>query len=118
VTRLRIIILGTAILLIPLAFYVASQYGDIENVTFEQAIETTVTNVEGDQAPKVIIITSITATRGEEVYGEDRTGRSFRVDYTGKPPAKPFSAGETVRFVGHVHMSEDAYFHATQVYGE
>ena len=115
---LRKIIIGAVIILVPIAFYIASQYGDIETSTFVEAIETTMTNVEGDQAPKVIIVTTITRMDGHEMIGEDRLGRQFRIDYTGSEPDDPFAGGQVVRFVGHVHTGPDAYFHATQVYAE
>ena len=115
---LRKIIIGSLIILLPIAFYVASQYGDIETVTFEEAIETTVTNVEGDQAPKVIVVTTLVSADQDNLLGEDRLGRGFRVNYTGSEPESPFAAGQTVRFVGHVHVDSEPYFHATQVYGK
>jgi len=110
--------IGAVIVLVPVAFYIASQFGDVDEVTFEEAIETTITNVEGDQTPKVLVVTTITSAGEHELFGKDGTGRQFKIDYTGSPPDEPFAPGQTVRFVGHVHMAEAAYFHATQVYGQ
>ena len=116
---LRRIILIAAIIGIPVAFYFAMQYGEKEAVTFDQAIATAAGQSEQEQSAKVLIRTTITQTQGEQLFGEDRTGHRFRIDYTGSEFESPFQIGETYRFVGHVHGSgTDAYFHATQVYEE
>ncbi len=113
---LRRIIIGAAIILIPISFYVASRYGELDAVSYVQAANTTETSAEGDQAPKVIVVSSITEITATEMFCEDRTGMRFRVDYTGSAPETPFAPGQTVRFVGHVHGGVSGYFHATQVY--
>ena len=115
---LKKIIIGAVIILVPSAFYVASQFGDIDSVAFDEAIETTVTKVEGDQTPKVLVVTTITSSNEDGLTGTDESGREFKIDYTGTPPEIPFVIGQRVRFVGHVHIAEEPYFHATQVYGE
>ena len=116
---LRRIILIAAIIGIPVAFYFAMQYGEKEAVTFEEAIATAAGQSEQEQSAKVLIRTTITQMQGQDLYGEDHTGRRFHVDYTGTEYESPFQVGMTYRFVGHVHGSgTDAYFHATQVYEE
>ena len=115
---LRRIIIIAAVVFVPITFYFASLYGDLDTVTFEKAIETAATASEGDKAPSVIVVTTIVAIQGSEVVGEDHTGQQFRVDYTGSAPAVPFAAGQIVRFVGHIHGSDAPYLHALQVYGQ
>lgn len=114
---LKRIIIIAVVILVPVAFYVASKYGELDDVTFVQAAGTEAT-MEGDQAPKVIVVSTITQLTDAEMYCEDRTGTRFKVDYTGTPPDVPFAAGQTVRFVGHVHGGTTGYFHATQVYAK
>jgi hypothetical protein len=114
---LKRIIIIAVVVLVPIAFYVASKYGELDDVTFAQAATVNAT-VEGDQAPKVIIVSTITQLSDAEMFCEDRTGTRFKVDYTGSTPDQPFAAGQTVRFVGHVHGGATGYFHATQVYAK
>jgi hypothetical protein len=111
----RIVIIATVIC-VPVAFYVASQYSELKTLTFADAMANSEASADEDKAPKVIIMSSITGTEGERLICEDRTGTQFPVEYTGKPPTNPFSVGQTVEFVGHVHGGEQAYFHATQVF--
>ena len=115
---LRKIIIAAVIVLVPLAFFLASTFVNIETVTFKEAMNVSSEEQEGDKAPKVVIVTSLTQMGQGIMVGEDREGTAFRVDYTGSPPDVPFAPGQTVRFVGHVHGGEEPYFHATQVYGE
>ena len=114
---LRKIIIIAAVVFIPIVFYFASQYGEMETVTFAKAIDTAESETE-DKASSVIVVTTIVSMDGHDMYGEDRTGRQFKVDYTGSEHDDPFAAGQTVRFVGHVHGDKAPYFHATQVYGK
>lgn len=111
----RIIIVAT-ILLVPTAFYVASRYGELESVTFEQAIARSADASDEDQAPKQIVTSSIVGTDGNYYVCEDRSGKQFNVQYTGEPPSIKLLPGATVDFLGHVHTGETPYFHATQVY--
>lgn len=115
----RIIILA-AILGIPLGVWIASSYGQLQEVTFAIASSDHASGVEGDQAPKVIIVSTITsATEApERIACRDQAGAAFRVQYTGSTPDVPFADGQVVRFVGHVHDGHDSYFHATQVYAQ
>lgn len=114
---LRRIILIAAFIGIPVAFYFAMQYGEKQAVTFAEAVATAAGQSEQEQSAKVLIRTTITQMQGQNLYGEDHTGRRFRIDYTGTEYESPFAIGETFRFIGHVHGSgADAYFHATQVY--
>ncbi len=113
---LKRIIIVAAIVLVPLAFYVASQYGELPKSTFQQAIAASTSQDESDPAGKVMITSSITGTSGDRLVCEDHTGQQFHVEYTGKPPATPFIAGQTIDFVGHVHGGEMPYFHATQAF--
>ena len=103
---------------VPAAFYIALQYGQLKQVTFQQAIEQTQTDMEGDQAPKVIVVSTISAVQGSELMCTDAMQQQFRVEYTGSDPEDLFKSGVTVRFVGHVHGGTTPYFHATQVYAQ
>jgi cytochrome c-type biogenesis protein CcmE len=115
----RIIILA-AIVGIPLGVWIASTYGQLTEVTFAVASSDHASGVEGDQAPKVIIVSTIVnaAEAPERIACTDHTGAAFRVQYTGSTPDEPFANGQVVRFVGHVHDGHDSYFHATQVYAQ
>jgi len=117
---LRRIIIIVAALTVPIVIYVAAQYGRLTETTFAGAITATAAGGEGDQAPKVIIVTTIDNPDAGDGYmtGHDGSGRAFRIQYTGSAPEQPFTKGTTVRFVGHVHGADDGYFHATQVYGK
>lgn len=113
---LKRIIIIAAIILVPTAFYVASQYGEVKTVTFAQAVEQSTTETEGDQAPKALIPGLIAEVGQDKISCTDQVGVPFLVEYTGKPPNKPFTPGMRVHFVGHVHGGTDPYFHATQAY--
>lgn len=115
----RIIILA-AIVGIPLGVWVASTYGQLHEVTYAVATSDHASGVEGDQAPKVIIVSTIenAADAPDRIACADQTGTPFRVQYTGSAPDVPFANGQIVRFVGHVHDGQDPYFHATQVYAQ
>ncbi|MFZ9870153.1 MAG: hypothetical protein ACO3I4_03020 [Candidatus Kapaibacteriota bacterium] len=115
----RRIILIAAAIAIPLVVTLAIRYGQQPTATFEQAIQQQAGQSEQEQSAKVVILTTITENSGGQIYGEDRQGRRFRVDYTGHEFEGPLLVGSTYRFVGHVHgQGTDAYFHATQVYNE
>lgn len=116
---LRRILLISALISIPAVVFLAIRYGQQESSTFAQAVQRTVAQSEQEQSAKVVITTTLTEEREGQLFGEDREGRRFRVDYTGHEYDKPLTVGSTYRFVGHVHGSgSDAYFHATQVYDE
>lgn len=114
---LRRIIVIALVVLLPTAFYVASRYGTPDEVTFAQASMKEAT-AEGDQAPKVIVVSTISEITSNQMFCTDKYGERFRVDFTGTAPEKAFAEGQTVRFVGHVHGGSPRYFHATQVYAQ
>lgn len=122
---LRRLIIIAAVICIPLGVYVASTYGTLTEVTFAQAAATAESATEGDQAPKVLVRITIVnpldtdqEDGGEQapILARDAAGKEFHLSYTGSAPAAPFSAGQELRFVGHVHGGLTGYFHATQVY--
>jgi hypothetical protein len=117
---LKRLIVVTAVVGIPLGVWIASLYGQLEEVTYSVATSEHASGVEGDQAPKVIIVSTIinAAEAPERIACADKTGEAFRVQYTGSAPNVPFTNGQVVRFVGHVHDGHDPYFHATQVYAQ
>ena len=117
---LKRIIIIAALVGIPLGVWIASTYGQLKEVTFAVASSDHASGVEGDQAPKVIIVSTIVrATEApERIACTDQTGVAFRVQYTGNAPEVPFADGQVVRFVGHVHDGHDPCFHATQVYAQ
>ena len=116
---LRRIILIAALIGIPASIYLATQFGSKETITFLDAVNVSAGQSEQEQSEKVVVSTTITQIQGTTLFGEDRTGQSFRVDYTGSEYESPFHIGDTYLFVGHVHGGgADAYFHATQVYEE
>jgi hypothetical protein len=116
---LKKILIIAVIIGVPLGIYIASRYGELTPVSFAEARKTVAVS-ESDQAPKVLIISTIVdATRApSELLCTDPSGVPFRVQYTGSTPDEPFTSGRVVRFVGHVHDGGEPYFHASQVYGQ
>ncbi len=116
---LKKILLIAAVVGIPLGIYIASRYGELSPVSFAEARRTVAVS-ESDQAPKVLILSTIVnAERApSEIVCTDPAGERFNVQYTGSTPDEPFTPGRVVRFVGHVHDGGTPYFHATQVYGQ
>ncbi len=115
----RRIILIAAVIAIPLVVTLAIRYGQQPTATFAEAVEQQAGQSEQEQSAKVVIVTTITENASGTIFGEDRQGRRFRIDYTGHEYEGPLMVGSTYRFVGHVHgTGSDAYFHATQVYNE
>ena len=115
---LKKIIIVAAVISLPIVFYTAFQTGQLDTALFSEAVTIASSNVEGDQAPKVIIVTTIVSGDGHDMVGKDASGAQFTIDYTGSEPDEPFAPEQVVRFVGHVHGGETPYFHATQVYAE
>lgn len=113
---LKKIIIAAIIVVVPTAFYVASKYGKLESLTFEQAVQQSTTETEGDQAPKALIHGTVLELLENRILCTDQAGVKFSVEYTGKPPDKPFAVGMRVDLVGHVHGGSEPYFHATQAY--
>lgn len=116
---IRRIILIAAAIAIPLVVTLAIRYGQQPTATFAEALQQAAGQSEQEQSAKVVIVTTLTDNRAGQLFGEDRQGRRFRIDYTGHEYEGPLTVGSTYRFVGHVHgIGSDAYFHATQVYDE
>lgn len=113
---LKKIIILAVVIVVPTAFYVASKYGKLDTLTFEQAVQQSTTDTEGDQAPKSLIHGTVLELVENRVLCTDQAGVTFSVEYTGKPLDNPFTAGMKVDFVGHVHGGSEPYFHATQAY--
>lgn len=111
----RITMISTIVVVV-LAFYIAAQYGEPQSTTFLEAVDRAGEYSDEAQAPKVLIVCSIVGIDNDRLLCEDRKATSFSVEYTGKPPNVPFTVGQTVRFVGHVHDGDQPYFHATQVF--
>lgn len=110
----RIVIVAT-IIGVPMAFWYASQYGQPEEVTFNQAIVKATSSSESEQAPKVVINVAIESVDSDhDLQCTDATGRTFKVEFTGSKPATAFAAGQRMRLLGHVHNGSMPYFHATQ----
>jgi len=109
------IIMVSAIITVPLAIWYAGQYGQPEEVSFEQAIRKATSSSESEQAPKVVINVEITSVESEhDLLCTDASGSTFKVEYTGSKPNVAFSSGQRVRLLGHVHDGSEPYFHATQ----
>ncbi len=116
---LKKLVIIAAIIGVPIAFFVANEYGQINEVSYYGA-QSIVAATEGDQAPKVIIVSTIidASAAPEEILCSDQHGAAFTVQYTGSAPSSPFARGQVLRFVGHMHHGGKPYFHATQVYGK
>ncbi|MCX6139333.1 MAG: hypothetical protein NTX15_00610 [Candidatus Kapabacteria bacterium] len=114
---LKKVIIIFAAIGIPIVIWVASTYGHLTEVSYTVAQSSTATT-EGDQAPKVIIVTTIidASKAPSDLQCKDSEGTPFKAEFTGNPPEKPFIDGQEVRFVGHVHGGDPSYFHATQVF--
>ena len=110
----KILILGSLVI-VPIAVWYASQYGQPDSVTFNEAIERATTSSESEQAPKVVIDAKIVACDSDhDLQCQDARGTIFRVEYTGSAPNPPFATGQRHRLLGHVHDGGSPYFHATQ----
>lgn len=114
---LRKLIIIAAVIGIPVSLWVASMYGSLTEVSYSEA-QITKATTEGDQAPKVIIVTTIldASQAPSSIQCRDSEGTRFKAEFTGDTPATPFADGQEVRFVGHVHGGDPSYFHATQVF--
>lgn len=112
---IRKIIVGAAIIGVPLAVWYASQFGQPDVVLFKQAITKSSSSSESEQTPKVLIDVQISALESDhEFVCTDASGDQFRIDYTGSAPSTAFASGQRHRFLGHVHDGTAPYFHATQ----
>lgn len=117
---LKKLIIIAAIVLVPLAFYLALKNGTVEETTFASANMMAMTSESEDQAKKVGIVSVISGVgaEGEKLTCIDSQNATFQVDFTGSEPHSPFTTGMRVKFIGHVHGGESPYFHATQVFPE
>lgn len=117
---LRSLIIAGVVVLVPISAWYAWKASQLEPVTFEQAVEKAESSTEGEQAPKVLLPGRVERPASPETDGmmllRDAAGASVRVSYSGSTPERPFTAGQSVRFVGHVHGGKSGYFHATQVF--
>ncbi|NQW29511.1 MAG: hypothetical protein HQ472_03250 [Ignavibacteria bacterium] len=117
---LKKIIIISAVVLLPIAFYFAAMYGTVDKTTFAGAVKMSSESVSEDQAKKVevdvVIVSAKTAS--DKLLCTDSDDAQFYVDFTGSEPHSPFKDGQKVRFVGHVHGGETPYFHASQVFSE
>lgn len=113
---LRTIVIVLIVVLVPVGVYVAMQYGIPAELTFAEAISKAVTTAEGDMAPKVVVVSTITRIESDTLFCVDREQREFSVQYTGATPDFAFAPNTSVKFVGHVHEGSVHYFHATQAY--
>ena len=112
---IRAFVIGLAIIGIPTAVWFASQYGQPDVVTFEQALLRAATSSEAEQAPKVVIDVVVTGVESDhDIQCKDAAGTPFRAEYTGIAPGVPFASGQQHRLLGHVHNGSAPYFHATQ----
>ncbi len=113
---LRAIVIGLIIILVPLGTYFALQYGIPAELTFAEAVSKAMTTAEGDMAPKVVVISTITRVEPARLFCLDKEQKEFQVEYTGAAPDFALAPNTTVKFVGHVHGGSVQYFHATQAY--
>lgn len=120
---LKKIVFLSFLIAIPLAIYLAAQYGQMKSVVFSEAVQMAVGQVDAEKAPKVLIRGQIVGsaekpvTRSEsgwEFTMRDASMTDFAVVYTGEEVALQYM--QTVAITGHVHGSgESAYFHASEI---
>lgn len=113
---LRIIVIVLIVVLVPLGTYFAMQYGIPAELTFAEAATKAMTTAEGDMAPKVVVVSTITRIEADRLVCLDKEQKEFQVEYTGATPDFALSPNTSVKFVGHVHAGSVQYFHATQAY--
>jgi len=112
---MRKLIIGLAIVFIPLGVWYAYEYGRPLEVAFSDAIVRATTSSESEQAPKVVIVARVLSLQSDhDLLCSDTTGTEFRIEYTGSPNPHGFASNKVYRFLGHVHDGAEPYFHATQ----
>ncbi|MDZ4744480.1 MAG: hypothetical protein SGJ05_00600 [bacterium] len=113
---LRTFIIVLIVVLVPLGIYLAVQYGTPAELTFAEAVSKAATTAEGDMAPKVVVIATVTRVEPDTIFCLDKEQKEFPVSYTGAIPGFAFEPNTSVKFVGHVHAGTVQLFHATQAY--
>ena len=113
---LRTIVIVLIAVIVPLGIYLALQYGIPAELTFSEAASKAMTTAEGDMAPKVVVVSTITRIDPNRFICLDKEQKEFQVEYTGTTPDFALSPNSIVKFVGHVHAGSVQYFHATQAY--
>lgn len=113
---LRAIVITLIVILVPVGAYLAMQYGIPAELTFTEAVSKATTTAEGDMAPKVVVISTISRVEPDTLFCRDSEQLEFPVQYTGATPDFAFEPNTSVKFVGHVHAGSVNYFHATQAY--
>lgn len=120
---LKRIIIVALIILLPLIFWYASQFGALQSVSFAAAMNMSEQASDVEQAQKVKIDGFFTVKDdghdhdGHEghLYARDLQGTIFKVEYTGKDPLPEMKEGSEISVFGHVHGGEEPYVHSSQV---
>jgi hypothetical protein len=105
---IRNIILIASVIVVPLLFWYAKQYGDIQSITFQKAFSSSEQSADTEQATKVKIDATIII---------DSENTIFKIEYTGKDQLPTFTQAFPVSVFGHVHNGEPPYVHASQIIG-
>lgn len=112
---MRKLIIGSALVFIPLGVWYAYEYGRPVEVSFSEAIIRATTSSESEQAPKVVIVARVLAVVSDhDLTCSDARGKVFRIEYTGAAVPQGFVTNQVHKFLGHVHDGNEPYFHATQ----
>jgi hypothetical protein len=120
---LRTIIIILALIGIPFTIYFATQFGQLEDVTFSQAMEVALAKSETDQTKNVRIrgtvftndsLTVVYDGGNIDFYMQDNKGKVFHVTFDGKE-SKTIPRSKQFSIIGHVHGGSSPYFHAKQI---
>ena len=121
---IRNIILIACVIIVPLLFWYAKQYGDIQSITFQKALLSSEQSADTEQATKVKIDATIIIDENHPldipsgiIYAQDSENTIFKIEYTGKDPLPTFTQAFPVSVFGHVHNGEPPYVHASQIIG-
>ena len=119
---IRNIILTACVIIVPLLFWYAKQFGNIQSISFQQAFSSSEKSADTEQAAKVKIDASIIIDENHPLdlssgilYAKDSEGTIFKIEYTGKDPLPSFTQSYPVSIFGHVHNGEPPYVHASQI---
>lgn len=119
---IRNIILIACVIIVPLLFWYAKQYGDIQSITFQKALSSSEQSADTEQATKVKIDATIIIDESHPldtstgiIYAKDSENTIFKIEYTGKDPLPAFTQAYPVSIFGHVHGGEPPYVHASQI---
>lgn len=118
------IFIPAAVLLIAVTLYFAMQFGDLQPVTFSQALAKAEHKSESDITGNVLVVGEVLNTEEFPLrkdgkilsfFMRDNDKKIFRISYDGQEEHS-IKAGERIGVTGHAHGGSDAYFHGKQIF--